>query len=151
MWEPTCYGDPGKVTDAEYKCSPDDNGGVHGNSGVPNHTYALAVDGGTYNGVDVEGIGLDKAAQVWWRTQTAYLTPTSNFVDFADGLDSACADMVGLPILQLVASVVTWVYLISGQYDRPRECYWRLGRITLLGFLGALAGVLGTWLTFAFL
>ncbi len=37
MWNPTCYGDPGKVSDAEYKCATDDNGGVHGNSGVVNH------------------------------------------------------------------------------------------------------------------
>jgi Zn-dependent metalloprotease len=101
MWNPTCYGDPGKVTDAEYVCGTDDNGGVHGNSGVPNHAYALAVDGGTFNGVAVDGIGLDKAAQVWWRTQSAYLTPTSNFVDFADGLDQACQDLIGKPILKL--------------------------------------------------
>ena len=24
MWNPTCYGDPGKVSDIEYKCSTDD-------------------------------------------------------------------------------------------------------------------------------
>ena len=47
MWNPTCLGDPGKVTDVEYKCSADDSGGVHGNSGVVNHGYALLVDGGT--------------------------------------------------------------------------------------------------------
>ena len=63
MWNPTCYGDPGKVTDAEYKCGTDDAGGVHSNSGVPNHAYALLVDGGTYNGQTVTGIGLDKAAE----------------------------------------------------------------------------------------
>ena len=34
MWDPTCLGDPGKVSDAEYKCSTDDSGGVHSNSGV---------------------------------------------------------------------------------------------------------------------
>ncbi len=47
MWTPTCYGDPGKVSDAEYFCDTDDGGGVHSNSGVPNHAYALIVDGGT--------------------------------------------------------------------------------------------------------
>ena len=56
MWNPTCYGDPGKVTDAEYNCDPTgaDAGGVHGNSGVPNHAYALVVDGGTFNGQTVD-------------------------------------------------------------------------------------------------
>ena len=43
---------PGKVSDAEYRCDAEDNGGVHLNSGVVNHSYALLVDGGTYNGVD---------------------------------------------------------------------------------------------------
>jgi Zn-dependent metalloprotease len=101
MWSPTCYGDPGKVSDAEYKCATDDSGGVHGNSGVPNHGYALLVDGGTYNGVTVAGIGLDKAANIFWRTQTDYLTPTSDFADMADGLDAACTALVGQPISQL--------------------------------------------------
>jgi Zn-dependent metalloprotease len=95
MWSPTCYGDPAKVADVEYQCSTDDNGGVHTNSGVPNHTFALLVDGGTFNGVHVRGIGLDKAANIFWRAQSAYLTPTSDFADFADSLDAACSDKIG--------------------------------------------------------
>lgn len=98
MWNPNCYGDPGKVSDAQYWCSPEDSGGVHSNSGVVNHSYALLVDGATYNDVEVPGIGLDKAANIYWRTQTAYLTPTSNFGDLAEGLASACDDLVGQPI-----------------------------------------------------
>ncbi|WP_210651457.1 M4 family metallopeptidase [Nocardioides sp. SYSU D00065] len=98
MWTPTCYGDPGKVSDAEYKCSTDDAGGVHSNSGVPNHAYALAVDGGTYNGQTMTGMGLDKASNIWWRTQSAYLTPTSDFTDLADGLEASCVDLTGKPI-----------------------------------------------------
>jgi Zn-dependent metalloprotease len=101
MWVPTCMGDPGKVSDAEYKCSTDDNGGVHGNSGVANHAYALLVDGGTYNGVTVPGIGLDKAANIYWITQLNYLTPTSDFTDMADGLDAACTSLIGQPIKKL--------------------------------------------------
>ena len=100
MWTPTCYGNPGKVSDAEYNCDFNnlDSGGVHGNSGVPNHAYALTVDGGTYNGQTISGIGLDKAANIWWRTQTAYLTPISDFTDAADAFEQSCADLVGAPI-----------------------------------------------------
>ncbi|WP_193607764.1 M4 family metallopeptidase [Nocardioides lijunqiniae] len=101
MWNPTCYGDPGKVSDAEYKCSTDDSGGVHSNSGVVNHAFALLVDGGTYNGVTVPGIGRDKAAAIYWRTQSSYLFPTADFTDLADGLASSCTDLVGQPINQL--------------------------------------------------
>lgn len=101
MWMPECYGDPGRVTDAEYKCSSSDNGGVHGNSGVPNHGYALLVDGGTYNGVTVPGIGLDKAANLWWQAEVAHLTPLSDFTDLADGLDASCNELVGHQVNRL--------------------------------------------------
>lgn len=95
MWNPTCYGDPGKVSDEEYHCDTSDSGGVHTNSGVVNHTFALLVDGSTSNGVEVPAIGLDKAAHLFWRTQTEYLTPTSDFVDLADGLAASCTDLLG--------------------------------------------------------
>jgi Zn-dependent metalloprotease len=41
LWRPTCYGDPGKVSDNVYHCGTGDFGGVHTNSGVPNHAFAL--------------------------------------------------------------------------------------------------------------
>ena len=98
MWNPTCYGDPGKVSDEEYFCDTTDSGGVHTNSGVVNHAFALLVDGSTYNGVTVPAIGLDKAANLFWRTQLEYLTPTSDFADLADGLAASCADLLGQEI-----------------------------------------------------
>ena len=101
MWSPTCINDPGKVTDAEYHCSVDDGGGVHTNSGVPNHGYALLVDGGEFNGVNVPGIGLTKAAAIYYRAMTEYQTPTSEFVDHADALEASCADLIGQPINEL--------------------------------------------------
>src|SRR5918994_247735 len=72
MWNPRCLSDPGKVTDAEYHCDVSDQGGVHTNSGVPNHGFALLVDGGTYNGRTVAAIGLTKAAHLYWRAQSVY-------------------------------------------------------------------------------
>jgi Zn-dependent metalloprotease len=106
MWQPTCLGDPGKVSDAEYYCDTADAGGVHSNSGVPNHAYALLVDGGTSNGVNVTGLGLDKAANLWFYNQTHFLTPTSGFPEFADGLTASCAALTGQAInkVQLVAN-----------------------------------------------
>lgn len=95
MWDPTCRADPGKVTDNEYQCDPSDGGGVHTNSGVPNHGYALLVDGGTYNGQTINAIGLVKAAHIYWRAQEAYQTPTTNFAEHADALEAACTDLIG--------------------------------------------------------
>jgi len=98
MWDPTCNGDPGKVTDSQYFCSDADSGGVHANSGVPNHAFALLVDGGTYNGQTIAALGFVKAVHIWWRVQNVYLTETSDFATFADALDAACQDLLGIDL-----------------------------------------------------
>ncbi|HET6547788.1 MAG TPA: M4 family metallopeptidase [Solirubrobacter sp.] len=95
MWDPTCLGDPGRVSDVEYHCDSSDAGGVHENSGVPNHGFALLVDGGTYNGRTVVGLGWTKAVHIYWRAQSVYQTPTTDFADHADALEAACRDLVG--------------------------------------------------------
>lgn len=101
MWSPTCHGDPGKVSDAEYYCAADDGGGVHSNSGVPNHGYALLVDGGTYNGVTVRGLGLDKSAAIYFRAMNEYQTPVTDFADHADSLQASCTDLTNKRIYKL--------------------------------------------------
>lgn len=95
---PNRFGHPGKVSDRQFVCSnrfEDDNGGVHINSGVPNHAYALMVDGGTYNGVRVTGIGLTKAAKIQYRALTLYLASGSDFLDNYNALRQSCTDLVG--------------------------------------------------------
>ncbi|MFD2541173.1 M4 family metallopeptidase [Lacinutrix gracilariae] len=96
LWDPTCNGHPGKLTDNEFYCSDGDSGGVHVNSGIPNHAYALLVDGGTYNGQTISGIGFTKAAHIFWRAQSTYLTATSDFADLADALETSCTDLIGM-------------------------------------------------------
>lgn len=120
MWSPTCHGDPGKVSDAEYYCATDDGGGVHSNSGVPNHGYSLLVDGGTYNGVAVKGLGLDKSAAIYWRAMTAYQTPTTDFADHADALEASCNDLVGQPIQTL--STATNAKPVAASSIRRGDC-----------------------------
>lgn len=97
MWNPNCNGDPAKVLDAaNYYCGTADSGGVHTNSGVTNHLYALLVDGGTYNGYTMTGMGFVKAAHLWWRAQKNYLTATSDFANFADALEASANDLIGV-------------------------------------------------------
>ncbi len=99
MWNPACYSNPGKVRDtAFYVCSTADGGGVHTNSGVPNHAFALVVDGGTYNGRTIAPIGLTKAAHVYFRAMTVYQVEDSDFADHADALEASCADLIGQPL-----------------------------------------------------
>ncbi len=103
MWTPTCAGDPGKVTDAQYQCdvTKADGGGVHSNSGIPNHAFALLVDGGVFNGQTITALGLTKAAHIHWYAQTNYLTEASNFADHADALEAACTALIGVNLTSL--------------------------------------------------
>ncbi|GGF57557.1 M4 family metallopeptidase [Alteromonas lipolytica] len=106
MYTPTCYGDPGKVTDSEYFCSTADSGGVHYNSGVPNHAFALMVDGGSYNGYAGSGLGLTKSAHIHWVAQNL-LTVSSNFADHADALEAACSTLIGDDLVGLTDGLPT--------------------------------------------
>jgi len=111
MWNPNCMGDPSRVSDSAYYCGEDDGGGVHSNSGIPNHAFALLVDGGTFGGVDVEGIGLTRAAHIYWRAMREYQVPNTDFAGHAEALELACSDLVnhtltdlqtGQPVSQVV-------------------------------------------------
>jgi bacillolysin len=97
MMTPTLFGDPGKVSDAQFVCATpgNDSGGVHSNSGVPNHAYALMVDGGTYNLQMVTGIGLTKAGKIQYRALTVYLLSGSGFLDNYNAVQQACSDLIG--------------------------------------------------------
>lgn len=116
MYTPTCYGDPGKVVDTRYVCSTADAGGVHTNSGVPNHAYALLVDGGVYNGQNIASIGLTKAAHIYYRAQAVYQHPASGFADHADAIEQSCADLTGANLADLKTGVP------SGQVISASDC-----------------------------
>jgi hypothetical protein len=88
MWDPTCMGDPGRFTDKD--CLER----VHTNSGIPNHAFAMLVDGKTFNSHTVTGIGPIKAAAVWFRALTVYLTPASDFEAAVVALTQAAADLI---------------------------------------------------------
>jgi hypothetical protein len=98
MMNPGAFGDPARVNDVNYKCYYDgsDAGGVHGNSGVPNHAFALMVDGGTYNGRTVTALGGTKAGKIQYRTLTRYLLSGSGFRDDYYALYRSCMDLVGV-------------------------------------------------------
>ena len=96
------FNDPGKMSDANFKCNSNawtdpygDLGGVHSNSGIPNHAYALMVDGGTYNDTSITGIGLTKAGKIQYRALSIYLTSGANFIDNYNALIQSCTDLVG--------------------------------------------------------
>jgi Zn-dependent metalloprotease len=101
MYAPPCYFNPAKVSDAFYGCGAADNGGVHNNSGVPNHAFALIVDGGTYNGQTISGIGLTKAAHVYFRAASVYQHSATSFAEHADAIEQSAADLLGVNLPDL--------------------------------------------------
>ncbi|MCD4749525.1 MAG: M4 family metallopeptidase [Thermoanaerobaculales bacterium] len=103
MWNPACFDDPASVSDGRYFCDDDDSGGVHTNCGVPTHAFALAADGGTFNGHLVEGIGLTKAAHIWWRAMSEYQVPTTAFPQHADLVELSCSDLIGASLADLAS------------------------------------------------
>jgi len=95
MWDPTLHGDPDKMTSPNYVTSSADGGGVHSNSGVNNHAAALMADGGTFNTVTVNGLGLTKVAQIYYEVQTHLLTSGSDYFDLYNALFQGCTNLVG--------------------------------------------------------
>ncbi|MHC4698216.1 MAG: M4 family metallopeptidase [Planctomycetota bacterium] len=95
MWEPTCHYHPDRANHVYQTCNPDDNGGVHSGSGIPNHAFAMLTDGKTFNNHTVEGIGPIKAAAVWYRALLYYLTSISDFEDAYIAMHRAAQDLIG--------------------------------------------------------
>ena len=81
MQNPTAYGDPDHYT-LRYTGTLD-NGGVHTNSGIANHAFYLAIEGGTHRlGGRVTGVGAanrEQIERVFYRAFTAFLGPASTF------------------------------------------------------------------------
>lgn len=73
----------------EYQTLPEteegDNGGVHVNSGIPNHAcYLLA-----------QQIGREKTERIYYRALTTYLTQNSQFLDLRRAIIRAAEDIFG--------------------------------------------------------
>eukprot|EP01105_Mastigella_eilhardi_P009232 TRINITY_DN2191_c0_g3_i3.p1 TRINITY_DN2191_c0_g3~~TRINITY_DN2191_c0_g3_i3.p1 ORF type:complete len:471 (+),score=64.81 TRINITY_DN2191_c0_g3_i3:960-2372(+) len=93
MYNPHCYAQPEKAS--QTRCSPKDNDGVHANSGVASHLFALTVDGGTFNGVSRSGIGAIKALHIWMDSKRTCQGPTTTFAQFGSCLEVSCAGLIG--------------------------------------------------------
>lgn len=78
--DPTIYGQPDRFSQLVVR--PDtkagDHGGVHTNSGIPNKAAYLVVNGGTFNHLDVAGIGVTKARLLLYLTMLS-LPSTADF------------------------------------------------------------------------
>jgi Zn-dependent metalloprotease len=84
---PQRFGQPMTVDD--YHATPNDrfgdHGGVHTNSGIPNHAYYEVV----------ARVGRAKAQQIVWRALTEHLEPDSGFEDFRTAMIESAEELYG--------------------------------------------------------
>ena len=95
MEDPGLFGSPDRMRSPNYWASESDAGGVHSNNGVANKAAFLMVDGASFNGQTVAGLGIDKAAAIWYRVATSYLGSASDYADLGSALNQACTDLIG--------------------------------------------------------
>jgi Zn-dependent metalloprotease len=91
----TAYNDPVLGKDPQpahmnqlYK-GRSDNGGVHINSGIPNHAFYLAA-------MDIGGFAWEKTGKIWYLTLRDRLRPKSTFKDAANATLAVAGDLYGV-------------------------------------------------------
>lgn len=95
MKDPTLYGDPDKMTSSNYWTDYTDQGGVHTNSGINNKAAYLMVDGDSFNGQTVKGLGITKVAKIYYEVQTNLLTSGADYLDLYIALNKGCENLIG--------------------------------------------------------
>lgn len=110
MKEPgTAYDDPVLGKDPQpghmdqYQNLPvwNDNGGVHINSGIPNHAFYYAA-------MEIGGYAWEKAGRIWYVTLRDRLRSTSDFQDAANKAYQVAAELYGSGSLEQKAVSTGW-------------------------------------------
>jgi Zn-dependent metalloprotease len=100
MENPAAAGDPDHYSLRMFIGTPIDGGGVHINSGIINHAFFLAVQGGTnrVSGIAVPGIGranIERMLRIFYRAFVFFLGPFSQFSDARAATLQAATELYG--------------------------------------------------------
>jgi Zn-dependent metalloprotease len=105
-------GDTQPATMADYVNTAEDNGGVHTNSGIPNHAFYLAAAG-------IGGNAWEKAGKVWYAVSVNRMVPQdAQFHTYAQATLTAAATLFGANSTEAGAVADAWGrvgVLTSGQ------------------------------------
>jgi len=113
MITPVAFGDPDHYS--VRFTGTGDNGGVHINSGIPNHVFALAIVGGTnrVSGQTVTGVGLaniEQIEKVFYRAFTLLMPANSTFATARAATIQAARDLYPTgPVVNAVTQAWTAV------------------------------------------
>ena len=77
-----------------------DNGGVHINSGIPNHAFYLVA-------MELGGKAWEKAGRIWYKTMLK-LTTTSQFADMVETTAESATTLYGSGSLEYKAVAMAW-------------------------------------------
>ncbi len=99
--DPVLGKDPQPAIMQDYVNTTDDNGGVHINSGIPNHAFYLVA-------AELGGYAWEKAGQIWYVTLRDKIHSTSNFQDMANLTFGVAADLYGANSLEQQAVSKGW-------------------------------------------
>lgn len=97
-WQPAHY-------DERFRGSQD-NGGVHINSGIPNHAYYLFATN--------SAVGKERAEKVFYRALDRYLVASSEFVDFRVATMQAAGDLYGSTVQAALNDALNQVGIPGG-------------------------------------
>jgi Zn-dependent metalloprotease len=93
--------DPQPATMSGYRQTEDDNGGVHLNSGIPNHAFYLVA-------IALGGNAWERAGQIWYDTITGELPASADFSVFATRTADAAAARFGEDSVERHAVATAW-------------------------------------------
>ncbi len=99
--DPVLGKDPQPANMSGYVQTASDNGGVHINSGIPNHAFYVVA-------VEIGGNAWEKAGQIWYLTLKSKLTASSNFQNAADLTYAAAGELYGSGSLEQQAVQKGW-------------------------------------------
>jgi Zn-dependent metalloprotease len=105
---------PGHMRD--YVRTVEDNGGVHINSGIPNHAFYVTA-------LELGGYAWEKAGRIWYKTLTDKLQERSTFQQACDMTYEAAGELFGSNSLEQQAVKKGWSEVgISTGGDAPGGC-----------------------------
>jgi Zn-dependent metalloprotease len=114
--DPVLGKDPQPAHMNDYVKTIEDNGGVHINSGIPNHAFYVTA-------VEIGGYAWEKAGQIWYKTLTEKLNDRSNFQQAADLTHEAAVELFGNGSLEQQAVIKGWAEVgITIGGDAPTGC-----------------------------
>jgi Zn-dependent metalloprotease len=99
--DPLLGQDPQPADMSNYNNTTDDHGGVHINSGIPNHAFYLTA-------TQIGGNAWKKAGNIWYVTLTKMLQSNSTFQDAADKTFAVAGELYGAGSPEQAAVQAGW-------------------------------------------